>query len=105
MSFVILFLVASLIGTACTGHNEPDTSKGDPTPTLTDASVNQSGTVTTGEPEHRSNSVSVSPSPPSLPNLGPAPAWHNEVWINSDRPLILADLRGKVVLLEFWTFG
>jgi hypothetical protein len=34
----------------------------------------------------------------------PAPELANEVWINS-RPLRLADLRGKVVLLEFWTYG
>lgn len=26
-------------------------------------------------------------------------------WLNSDRPLTLADLRGKVVLLDFWTYG
>ncbi len=25
-------------------------------------------------------------------------------WLNSDRPLTLADLRGKVVLLDFWTY-
>jgi hypothetical protein len=25
-------------------------------------------------------------------------------WINTDRPLSMRDLRGKVVLLEFWTF-
>ena len=34
----------------------------------------------------------------------PAPELTNEVWINS-RPLRLADLRGKVILLEFWTQG
>lgn len=39
-----------------------------------------------------------------LPVIGPAPPWSNNVWINSD-PLPLEDLRGKVVLLEFWTFG
>lgn len=40
-----------------------------------------------------------------LPNLGPAPEVNNEIWINSDEPLRLEGLRGKVVLLEFWTFG
>jgi hypothetical protein len=25
-------------------------------------------------------------------------------WINTDRPIALADLAGKIVLLEFWTF-
>jgi hypothetical protein len=45
------------------------------------------------------------PPPTALPNLGPAPELTNEVWLNSDQPLRLADLRGKVVLLEMWTFG
>jgi hypothetical protein len=26
-------------------------------------------------------------------------------WINSSQPLTLKELRGKAVLLEFWTFG
>lgn len=34
----------------------------------------------------------------------PAPDITNPTWLNSD-PLCLADLRGKVVLVEFWTFG
>lgn len=33
-----------------------------------------------------------------------APEFTNETWINSE-PLRLADLRGKVVLIEFWTYG
>ena len=40
-----------------------------------------------------------------LPDLGPAPELTNDVWINSPQPLRLAGLRGKVVLLEMWTFG
>jgi hypothetical protein len=26
-------------------------------------------------------------------------------WINTPRPLTMQDLRGKIVLLEFWTHG
>ena len=40
-----------------------------------------------------------------LPVIGPAPGWDNEVWINSEAALPLEELQGKVVLLEFWTFG
>ncbi len=41
----------------------------------------------------------------SLPNFGLAPELTNQVWLNTDAPLRLAELRGKVVLLEMWTFG
>ena len=41
----------------------------------------------------------------TLPDLGQAPELSNSVWLNSDVPLRLADLRGKVVALEMWTFG
>ena len=26
-------------------------------------------------------------------------------WLNTDKPLSLAGLKGKVVLLDFWTYG
>lgn len=40
----------------------------------------------------------------SLDAQGPAPEFTNEVWLNSE-PLQLADLRGQVVMVEFWTYG
>ena len=42
---------------------------------------------------------------PTLTNLGQAPELTNDVWLNSPEPLRLAKLRGKVVLIEMWTFG
>ena len=54
-----------------------------------------------------SPSAQPSPAAPAarLPDLGPAPEITNSVWLNADSPLRLADLRGKVVGLEMWTFG
>src|SRR5436309_1090838 len=34
----------------------------------------------------------------------PAPELTNASWLNADRPLRLAELRGRVVLLNFWVF-
>lgn len=43
--------------------------------------------------------------PPTDARVGrPAPEINNEVWLNSES-LNLSDLKGKVVLVEFWTFG
>ena len=43
--------------------------------------------------------------PASLPDLGTAPELTNDTWLNVDAPLRIADLRGKVVIVEMWTFG
>jgi hypothetical protein len=48
---------------------------------------------------------SAMPKLASLPDLGPAPELTNDTWLNVDSPLRLADLRGKVVIVEMWTFG
>lgn len=42
----------------------------------------------------------------SYDGTGPAPDLPTDlVWLNTGRPLAWADLKGKVVLLEFWTYG
>jgi hypothetical protein len=40
-----------------------------------------------------------------LPDLGPAPELTNDVWLNTDQPLRIADLQGQVVLIDMWTYG
>jgi hypothetical protein len=42
--------------------------------------------------------------PNPLPDGPLAPELKNDVWLNT-RPLTNADLRGSVVLIDFWTFG
>lgn len=39
------------------------------------------------------------------PDLGVAPELYNDTWINTSEPLRLAGLRGKVILIDMWTFG
>lgn len=34
----------------------------------------------------------------------PAPGWSNRSWLNTDHPLTLSELKGRVVLLNFWVF-
>ena len=78
----ILFLFIGMLLAACAG------------------SLDQSGQVQNPLSEMADQGQSA-----DLPDLGPAPELSSEIWINSDQPLRLAQLRGKVVLLEMWTFG
>jgi len=41
----------------------------------------------------------------TYPDLGVAPELVGDNWLNSTSPLRLSDLRGKVVLVDMWTFG
>ena len=41
----------------------------------------------------------------ALGDFGLAPELENEIWLNTKQPLRLENLRGKVVLIDMWTFG
>ena len=56
-------------------------------------------------PKTESGTPETMPINASLPDLGPAPELTNEIWLNVDAPLRLADLRGKVVAIDMWTYG
>jgi len=52
----------------------------------------------------------VAPPPADAPpvpdsDYGPAPEIDTDVWLNTDVPLRLGDLRGQVIIVEFWTYG
>jgi hypothetical protein len=41
----------------------------------------------------------------TIPPMVRAPDFPPDLeWLNSDRPVSLKELRGKVVLLDFWTY-
>jgi hypothetical protein len=40
-----------------------------------------------------------------LEDLGPATELAQSNWLNTNEPLTLKGLRGKVVLIDFWTYG
>jgi thiol-disulfide isomerase/thioredoxin len=49
--------------------------------------------------------ATLEPKRADLPDLGEAPELTNSIWLNVDAPLRLEELKGKVVLINFWTFG
>jgi thiol-disulfide isomerase/thioredoxin len=55
--------------------------------------------VTSGVAALQSGSRDLQRDPPR-----PAPSWKNRSWLNADHPLTLEELRGRVVLLNFWVF-
>jgi len=66
---------------------------------------------TPGNPEGTSGSMSSAPTPPRVPGAVPPssqPSFDDNaggsLWINSP-PLMMAELRGKVVLIDFWEYS
>ena len=104
---VILVILAS--GCAVLENNKP--------PLKPVESQQAPGITPENTPESSTETVEVVPTSPApiptttqlnksnLEDFGPAPEITNDVWLNVDRPLRLAELGGKVVLLEMWTFG
>jgi thiol-disulfide isomerase/thioredoxin len=69
------------------------------TVSIEEETMNQAETMTQAGPTEAQAQLLA-----TLDNQGMPPELFNEVWLNSD-PLKLADLHGKVVIVEFWTFG
>jgi thiol-disulfide isomerase/thioredoxin len=63
-------------------------------------------TAETPENEAASSEEDMSPTPQSYAGRVAAPEFPTNLdWLNTGRPLTLSELEGKVVLLDFWTYG
>jgi hypothetical protein len=97
-----IFFALGLLLPACASDDEPHIAADRP-PTHSPQPPVASNQLPTTSPQPPT--ASAQPPAPALPDLGLAPEITDELWLNTDRPLPLASLRGKVVLVEFWTFG
>jgi len=97
LSLLLLFMTIFLAG--CALNMPPAADLIPPTPTSSQEAiaVQTEAEVSNLTPEQQAILA-------QLQNYGPAPELTNDTWLNSE-PLQLADLRGNVVIVEFWTFG
>jgi hypothetical protein len=90
---------------ACVASGEPAAETSIPANSPTTTPDEPATAPTASEEEPTVSPTATAPPALVLPDLGPAPGITNEVWLNTDQPLNLDVLRGRVVLVEFWTFG
>lgn len=101
-----LFLAILLLLAAC--DSQPDAVNDLAGETAESPTSNESGTEaeTEGETAETEEVVPTTESEQSYAGQIPAPEFPTDLdWLNTDQPLTLAGLRGKVVLLDFWTYG
>ena len=101
--------------------NDDDTQMGDSASATMDDEAAAQAVADTGEPDHvivpertfevlgviepkSALTIAQEQILASLPSKGVAPELKNVIFLNSE-PLTLADLRGKVIIIEFWTYG
>ncbi len=93
----ILFVASALVFAACTSAGEPAVT------TTTPASSSANETVAG---ESTAPPATDQPAARSYAGVDPAPEFPDGLdWLNTDQPLSIAGLRGKVVVLDFWTYG
>lgn len=106
----VMFVGLTAVLTACSKADVPATATAVPAPTAapTEQNTNENSavsTATTAVPEESPVSEPTRDTRPFAGNV-PAPDFPTGLdWLNVERPLTMADLRGKIVLLDFWTYG
>jgi thiol-disulfide isomerase/thioredoxin len=118
-----LFVLLALFLGACRGSQTSSTSESQGLGDDIESGQNEAGSITgqadTAAPAEadppndgpKDDSESTSAATPDEPDISfagtaPAPDFPSGLdWLNTSGPLTLSDLRGKVVLLDFWTYG
>jgi hypothetical protein len=95
----LLMILLIFFMAACTSAPEPKST----TDSTAQATAPTPPPLT--EPASSSSPTTETATFSAYPDQGTAPEIAGEVWLNTDAPLRLADLRGKVVLIDMWTFG
>jgi DNA-binding beta-propeller fold protein YncE len=91
----VLLLAAALLAAACSGADSLDEE-----PSSTEANDSQVAEETTTAPSQEAAPAESFAGTVAAPDF---PAGLD--WLNTASPLSLEQLRGKVVLLDFWTYG
>ena len=116
-SYLILILLFFLAVSCSSLPDDPPSAESETTATAVPDTPSSNPTATNDEPPTEANENPVSeedsvaaptPTPDDPPFAGtvPAPEFPPGLdWLNVERPLTLAELRGKIVLLDFWTYG
>ena len=96
----ILLTILALAAAACSGSGGKATAP----PRLQHGTTPPPGSLrATNRPQTESP---TRPNTVSYAGTTPAPEFPEGLdWLNTDAPLTLESLRGKVVLLDFWTYG
>ena len=108
-------LALAVVAGACSGGDgdaspaataDPATASTAPATTNPPTSSQGETPVDTGPVSTDPTTTSTSAPRRSIAGTQPAPEFPTGLdWLNTDRPLSLERLRGKVVMLDFWTYG
>jgi len=96
-----------LLMSACAGASAPPT----PAPQTSPPTIARIEALSAPTPTALATKAMPSPTPAPAPTAirppsGPlAPNIVSDTWLNTNGPLAWDSLRGKVVMVEFWTFG
>lgn len=94
--FLIMILPLVLVGCGTPSTPPPEIEIAEPSPTSKSVTENYIPAPTPTQSIQKAN----------YPDLGEAPELSNDVWLNTNgEALRLANLRGKVVIIDMWTYG